>query len=71
MYVLFKIFIDIEKRFSDLRSALEGLLHFSVCRCAGVGTCVHCKATKVLEKELRIAREMKESRERYDAGQNF
>jgi hypothetical protein len=71
IYVLGKVFIDNEKRFSDLRSALESLLRISACRCNNAGTCAHCKATKVLEKELKIAREMKESGERYDAGQNF
>ena len=45
IYVLGKVFIDNEKRLSELRSALDGL--------------------------LRIARQMRESGERYDAGQNF
>jgi len=71
IYLFVKVFKGIEERFNDLRSALDGLLHISACRCNKVGTCAHCKATKVLEKELRIAHEMRESAERYDAGQNF
>jgi hypothetical protein len=62
IYLLAKIFIDIEKRFSDLRSAREGLIHFSVCRCNNAGTSIHCRASKVLEKEERIARKMREAR---------
>jgi len=38
IYVLAKTFMDNEKRFSDLRSALDGLLRISACRCDKAGT---------------------------------
>ncbi len=44
IYLLAKIFIEIEKRSSELRCALDGLLRISVCRCNNAGTCAYCNA---------------------------
>jgi len=71
IYMFLKMIIDIHERLNKLRSALGGLLHISACRCNKAGTCAHCNATKVFEKESKIAHQMRESGERYDAGQNF
>jgi hypothetical protein len=71
VYLFVKIFKDHEERFSILRSALGGLLRISACRCNKAGTCAYCNATKVLEKESKIARETREHAEQYDSGQNF
>ena len=71
IYLFVKIFKAIEERLSNLRRALDGLLLISACRCNKAGTCAHCKASKVLEKESRIASEMRRHPEQYDSDQNF
>jgi hypothetical protein len=55
VYVLFKVFIDMDARLTKLNGAVEGLLCISACRCEKAGTCAHCRATKVIEQERHIA----------------
>jgi hypothetical protein len=78
IYLFVNIFKDIEERLSNLRSALDGLLRISSCRCNKAGTCAHCNASRLLEKESRIPlqedqsetalRTRKGKMERFEAG---
>jgi hypothetical protein len=61
IYMFCKMIIDIHERLRKLRSALDGLVRISACRCNKAGTCAYCNASKVLEKEFKIAYETEES----------
>jgi hypothetical protein len=63
VYVLVKVFMDMEARLKKLNGAVEGLLCISSCRCEKAGTCAHCHATKVIEKERHIAYERRKREE--------